>query len=276
MFGEAGAMETELLTYDVTATMRYVVRGEKATFHAGDRSKSYWPGEEHEVTVHDMRPLQDLLAFDRNGFVLLDEPSAVKDFTTPENIAAYARETEALVQRLTGAVRTVSFGPVIRTNATGTHGHNQPAFGAHVDYGDRTVRDFTHDLLPEDEADRLLKGRYMLINVWRPIVMVESAPLALCDAGTVHREDLFDSEVVGGLGSFKTRSLWGFNLAWTPDHRWYWAPHMQPWEALAFKLFDSDPGAVQFTAHSAFHDPNTPPDAAPRQSIELRTISYLG
>jgi hypothetical protein len=50
---------------------------------------------------------------------------------------------------------------------------------------------------------------------------------------------------------------------------------MQPWEALAFKLFDSDAGATQFTAHSAFEDPNTPPDAAPRQSVEVRTIAYL-
>ena len=105
--------------------------------------------------------------------------------------------------------------------------------------------------------------------------MVESAPLAVCDASTVKRQDLFDSEVVGGLGSFNTRSLWGFNLAWNPAHRWYWVPHMQPWEVLAFKLFDSDPEAIQFTAHSAFEDPNTPPGAAPRQSIEIRTIAYL-
>jgi len=44
---------------------------------------------------------------------------------------------------------------------------------------------------------------------------------------------------------------------------------------LAFKLFDSDPGAVQFTAHTAFNPKDTPHDAAPRQSIELRTIAYL-
>ena len=126
-----------------------------------------------------------------------------------------------------------------------------------------------------DEAERRLAGRHMLINVWRPIAMVESAPLAVCDASTVRREDLFDSEVVGGLGDFNRRSLWGFNLAYDPAHRWYWVPHMQPWEALAFKLFDSEEGAVQYTAHSAFEDPNTPPDAAPRQSIEVRTIAYL-
>ena len=268
--------ETAIKPRDVTATMKYVVRGEKATFHAGDREKSYWPGEDHEVVFHDMRPIADQLSFDRNGFVLLDEPTNVSDFTDEAQLARYCRETEELVRRLTGAKKTISFGPIIRTSAQGTHGHNQPAFGAHVDYGDRTTRDFTYDHLPKEEADHLLQGRYMLINVWRPILAVESAPFALCDASTVHRKDLFTSEVVGGLGDYKRRSLWGFNLAFTPDHKWYWAPDMQPDEVFVFKLFDSDPDAVQFTAHSAFHDPTAAEDAAPRQSIELRTISYLG
>ena len=267
--------EDEAIVCDVRTTMKYVVRGEKATFHPGEREKSYWPVDAHEVTIHDVRPFRDELSFDRNGFVVVDEPTDVTDFTDAADLARYCRATEALVQRLTGADKVVSFGPMIRTNAGGAHGHNQPAHGAHVDYGARTVADFTRDLLPPDEAERRLAGRHMLINVWRPIVMVESAPLAVCDASTVRREDLFDSEVVGGLGDFNRRSLWGFNLAWRPDHRWYWVPHMQPWEALAFKLFDSDPAAVQLTAHSAFEDPNTPPDAAPRQSVEVRTIAYL-
>ena len=265
----------DLMTYDVETTMKYVVRGEKATFHPGEREKSYWPVDEHRVTIHDVRPEIDELALERNGFVVVDEPVDVTDFTDKEELARYCRLTEALVQRLTGADKVVSFGPMVRTNRTGAHGHNQPAFGAHVDYGARTVADFTRDLLPAEEAERRLAGRHMLINVWRPIVMVESAPFAVCDARTVRREDLFDSEVVGGLGDFGRRSLWGFNLAYRPDHRWCWVPHMQPSEALVFKLFDSDPDAVQFTAHSAFEDPNTPPDAAPRQSIEVRTIAYL-
>lgn len=267
--------DVETVVCDVETTMKYVVRGEKATFHPGEREKSYWPVDERRVTIHDARPEIGRLSFERNGFVVVDEPTDVTEFTNPDELARYRRQTEALVQRLTGADKVVSFGPMIRTNASGAHGHNQPAHGAHVDYGARTVADFTRDLLPAEEAERRLAGRHMLINVWRPIVMVESAPLAVCDASTVKRQDLFDSEVVGGLGSFNTRSLWGFNLAWNPGHRWYWVPHMQPWEALAFKLFDSDPEAIQFTAHSAFEDPNTPPDAAPRQSIEMRTIAYL-
>src|SRR5436190_14264498 len=105
--------EAEAIVHDVQTTMKYVVRGEKATFHAGDRSKSYWPVDEHAVTVHDVRPLRDRLSFDRNGFVVVDEPTEVTDFTGSE-LARYQRQTEALVQRLTGADKVISFGPMVR------------------------------------------------------------------------------------------------------------------------------------------------------------------
>ena len=266
--------DTDTVQCDVRTIIKHVVRGEKSTFYAGDRDRSYWPGEEHEVLVRDMRPIAQDLALDRNGFVLLDEPTDVTDFTDTDQLARYASQCEAVVQRLTGADKVISFGAVVRTSATGTHGHNQPAFGAHVDYGAKTVADYTHDLLPREEADRRLAGRHMLLNVWRPIVRVESAPFAVADASTIRREDLFPSEIIGGLGGVD-RSLWGFNLALAPGQKWYWAPHMQPTEMLAFKLFDSDDDAVQFTAHTAFTHPDTPADAAPRQSIELRTIAFL-
>jgi hypothetical protein len=271
---EQAMEQAALATCDVQGTMKYVVRGEKATFYAGERDRSYWPVEEHEVTFHDLRPHLHELGLERNGFLVVDEPSGIADYADPAQLDAYCRATEGLVQRLTGAVRVISFGPILRTNATGTHGHNQPAFGAHVDYGAKTVADFTRKIVGEEDAARLLAKRHMLINVWRPIVMVESAPLALCDARTVKREDLFDSEIVGGLGGLDF-SLWGFNLAYASGQKWCWVPHMQPWEAMVFKLFDSDPDAVQFTAHSAFEDPTAPSDAAPRQSVELRTIAFL-
>lgn len=268
--------EVEPSFCDVFASMNYVVRGEKATFHPGDRDKSYWPVDEHDVTFHDVRPITDDLSFDRNGFVLVDEPTSFTRFSDKQALADdYAPEVEAMIAALTGADKVISFGPVVRTNAAGALGHNQPAFGAHVDYGERTVRDFTFDILDHEEAERRLKGRFMLINVWRPIVPVESAPFAVCDASTVLREDMFTSEVVGGLEDFGRRSLWGFNLAYNPVHKWYWVPQMQPSEVLAFKLFDSDDSVTQFTAHSAFNLPDTPQDAAPRQSIELRTIAFL-
>ena len=53
-------------------------------------------------------------------------------------------------------------------------------------------------------------------------------------------------------------------------------PRMARDEALVFKVFDSaTDGRARFTAHSAFADPTSPPDAAPRESIEMRTIAFF-
>jgi len=260
----------------IRVKMNYVVRGESAVFNAANRAESYWPIEEHVVPVHDVRPIADTLSFDRNGFLLVWGESGVS--SAPDEAAMkriYAEEAVALITRLTGAAKVITFGPMLRTDAKEAGDGNLPAFGAHVDYGARTVRDFTFDHLPPEEAERRLAGRHMLINIWRPLRTVERSPLALCDASTVKASDLFSSEVRGGLGDAKRRSLWGFNLAYNPDHRWYYAPRMQPDEAFVFRLFDSDPHAVQWTGHSAFEDPASTPDSPPRQSIEIRTIAFM-
>lgn len=260
----------------IEVTINYVVRGESAVFNAADRQASYWPKDAHRVAVHDLREEMDELSFDRNGFVVARGPSAAAAMTDPEaRMAAYGREAETLIAQLTGAAKVISFGGMYRTDAKKAADGNLPAFGAHVDYGARTVNDFARDMLPPEEAERRLAGRHMLINIWRPLKPVERSPLALCDASTVARGDLFQSEVRGGLGDAGRRSLWGFNLAHNPAHRWTYLPHMQPDEAYVFRLYDSDPDAVQWTGHTAIELPDTPDDAAPRESLEIRTIAFL-
>ena len=47
-------------------------------------------------------------------------------------------------------------------------------------------------------------------------------------------------------------------------------------EAYVFKVFDSEKdGRARWTAHTAFDIPNTPPDARPRESIEIRTLAFF-
>ena len=256
--------------------IKYVVKGEKAVFYPTDREKSYWPGEDHLVPVADMRPRARELALEKNGFVLVREPSQVKDFRDPEQIRnVYHAEIIDLVKRLTGAEKVIVFGEVWRSDDPGIEDGRLPAYGAHVDYGARSVRYFTEEMLGKEEADRWLERRHVLINLWRPIRTVYRTPLALCDASTVKRDDLYDSEVRGGLTDPSMPSLFGFNLSYNPDHRWYYAPRMEPDEVLAFKLFDSDSGRVQWTGHTAIDDPTVGPDAPPRESIEVRTVSFI-
>ena len=49
----------------------------------------------------------------------------------------------------------------------------------------------------------------------------------------------------------------------------------RPGEALLIKCYDSKTdGRARFVAHTAFDDPTTPPNAPPRESIELRTLVF--
>lgn len=51
-------------------------------------------------------------------------------------------------------------------------------------------------------------------------------------------------------------------------HHSYYVPDMRLDEALLIKCYDSSTELAQFGPHGAFDDPNTGPDAPPRESIE--------
>jgi hypothetical protein len=90
----------------------------------------------------------------------------------------------------------------------------------------------------------------------------------------VDRGDLVRT-VIGSKPGEADTGFAGYNLAWNPAQRWYWHPDMQPGEVLAFKLYDSDQSRPHLTAHTAFADPASSPDAPPRLSHEVRTIAFL-
>ena len=64
-------------------------------------------------------------------------------------------------------------------------------------------------------------------------------------------------------------------MKYNPNHRWFYIPEMTPDEAILLKCYDSaTDGRTRFGPHTAFVDPTTPADAAPRESIELRTLVF--
>jgi hypothetical protein len=271
----SGIISTRTSPYFIRATIRYVVKGESAIFYPAEREKSYWPADDREMTITDARPFRDELSVARNGFALLSHRTAVRDFFDDAQIEhVFIPEVIDLARQINGATKVIAFGPVARTDDPGSRQGRLPSFGAHVDYGRRTIEDFTRQILG-DEADRWLRKRVVLMNFWRPIRTVYSSPLALCDASTVEVSDLNPSEVRGGLMDPNRPPLYGFNLSYNPAHRWYYVPRMQPDEVYAFKLYDSEQGVPQWTGHTAIVDPDTPPGAAPRQSMEVRTISFI-
>jgi hypothetical protein len=268
----------------VTTKLRYVVKGERSAIYVQNPAKTVWPSEEHEIRIESIRNDPGRFTLEKNGFQLVESPTAVKNFFDPQEVKdVYLPEIKALVKKLTGAADVLAFGAIVRSDTRTKDGeppvsgaYIPPAFGAHIDYDEQATRDIAAIQLGEKEAERWLAGRrFLKMNLWRPITTIERAPLAVCDGGTVNADCFEDCVLYGGLGDPNTKPLRGHNLSYSPNHRWYYTPRMQPHEVLAFKIFDSDPERITWGPHSAFDDPSSPPDAKPRQSIEVRTISIF-
>ena len=141
----------------------------------------------------------------------------------------------------------------------------------HNDYTEWSGPQRVRDIMGE-EAEGLLRGRFAIIQVWRPINHpVESHPLAICDAQTVRPGSLVVNE-----RHYQDRVGQTYAITYDPEQRWYWFPRMRPDEALIFKVYESlRDGRARWTAHTAFADPHAPPHARPRESIEIRTLAFF-
>ncbi len=72
---------------------------------------------------------------------------------------------------------------------------------------------------------------------------------------------------------YRNRTGEVYSVRFNPDHRWCYVSDMQAHEVLLLKCYDSETdGRARFTAHSAFRNRTSPPDARPRESIEARCL----
>ena len=66
-----------------------------------------------------------------------------------------------------------------------------------------------------------------------------------------------------------------YHIAFNAKQRWMYVPQMTREEAIVFKCYDSRKDVARFTPHGSFDDPSTPPDAAPRESMEVRVLAIF-
>jgi len=226
--------------------------------------------QSHSMQVFNVRPIASDLDLDREGFALLHRPSLVRDFTDEALIrGAYYEESARIVAEATGASRVEVFDHTVRLNADGAL--RQPVTRVHNDYTLKSGPQRVRDLMGE-EAEDLLKRRFQIVNVWRPINgPAIDMPLAVCDARSVGLEDFVASDLV-----YRDRKGETYAVRHSPHHQWFYVPEMGEDEVLLLKCYDSaEDGRARFTAHSAFRDPTAPADAKPRESIEIRTLAFF-
>jgi hypothetical protein len=264
----------------IEATLNYIVDdGSKVfTIVAGPGGQDVRSGgtpDPRRVTIYNGRAHEKNHVLERHGFRFLRHDTKVKEFYDEDEIRrVYYPEMEALIKTESGAKRVVVFDHTLRTaddELRASKKIREVVRRVHNDYTEWSAPQRVRDILP-DEAEDLLQRRFAFIQVWRPIRHpVETYPLAMADAQTLSPADMIVSErrAPGRIGQT-------YAIRYNPAHKWYWFPRMQREEAYVFKVFDSmKDGRARWTAHTAFEDPTTPPQARPRESIEIRTMAFF-
>jgi hypothetical protein len=199
----------------------------------------------------------------------------MKDFFDADEIKrVYYPEMVELVKAESGAKRVVVFDHTLRTADDADRAARkirEVVPRVHNDYTEWSGPQRVRDILP-GEAEALLKHRFAIIQVWRPIrYPVETHPLAIADARSVSFDDFIISE-----RRYPNRVGQTYAIAYNPEHKWFWFPRQARNEALVFKVYDSaKDGRARWTAHTAFDDPTSPPNARPRESIEIRPRAFF-
>jgi hypothetical protein len=229
---------------------------------------------EYQVMIRDARPLINQLSLDKEGFVLLHHQTAVTNFYDEEQIRSiYYPECERVMQQATGAARVVAFDHIVRNAAMSAKDKTIkiPAKRVHNDYTAWSAPQRVRDLMG-DEAEELLKHRFAINNLWRPIRgPVLESPLTLCDAQSLSEENLIASDL-----KYPDRTGETYAITYNPHQCYYYFPKMQADEIVLIRCYDSAlRGAARFSAHTGFDDPTSPPDAPPRESLEVRMLVFF-
>lgn len=232
-----------------------------------------------ETQIHDIRGREAEYNLDKDAFLVVQNvpDSSEESFTDDDSVKEnyYPEVEQLLLKNVPGSTKVVFFDHTIRrADPKATRG---PVNRTHIDQtAESAVLRVKRHL--GDDADNLLKGRYRIINVWRPLNKkpVESFPLAFASSHTVDDADIipvehrYNNGYTGYTAAIKHNST----------QRWNYLSGMTGNERLLLECFDSEGlkegSGVQGgrLAHTAFEDPRTRPDAEGRESIEVRTLVF--
>ncbi|KAL4730258.1 hypothetical protein ACLX1H_002291 [Fusarium chlamydosporum] len=235
--------------------------------------KTNFTGDPQSTTIHDIRGRESEYSLDRDAFQIIQDvpPSSELDFIDDDSIKAnyYPEIEQLLLNNVAGSNRVFIFDHTIRRQKPDAH--RLPVTRVHIDQTAEAVAQRIRRYFP-DEADELLKRRYRLINVWRPLNKkpLESFPLAVASSASVEDDDVVPVQHLYADGY----RGWTAAIRHNPEQKWYYLSGMKGSERLLLECFDSEslkPGSKikGRVPHTAFEDPRTRPEAEGRESIEI-------
>jgi len=230
-----------------------------------------------KVHVKDIRGHESEYNLDKDAFAVISNvpASAEKEFVSDESIEKnYYPELEKLIlEHVPGSTNVVFFDHTIRR--ADPKAPRNPVTRVHIDQTAESAKERVKRHLG-DEAEKLLEGRYRIINVWRPLNgPVLSFPLGFASSASVEGSDLIPIE-----HRYPDRTGQTAGVQYNAGQDWHYLSGMQNDERLLLECFDSEAlkpnSKVQGgrVPHTAFTDPRTPAGAPGRESIEVRTLVF--
>ena len=232
-----------------------------------------------DVTIEDVRGRESEFTLDRDAFQIIQDVPESKEteFADDASIKAnyYPEVENLLLDSIPGSNRIFLFDHTVRR--AGPNANRKAVQTVHIDQtaysAEKRVR--TH---MEEDAEKLLQGRYRIVNVWRPLNKnpVESMPLGFASSASLDQKDVIPVEHRYSHGYTGQTAA----IAYDPAQKWYYLSGMVGSERLLLECFDSESlkegTAVEGgrVAHTAFDHPGSRPDAEGRESIEVRALVF--
>ena len=243
-----------------------------------DQDRNY-SDDPQQVVIRDARGRESDFTLDRDAFQILRSvpESAERDFADDASIKKnyYPEVERLLLDTIPGSNRVFLFDHTIRRANPNADRH--PVQRVHIDQTAASVEKRVRRYYDAEEAERLLRGRYRIVNVWRPLTRgpVEAMPLAFASSATLEDGDVVPIEHRYPDGYTGETAAIRFN----PGQDWYYLSGMTGDERILLECFDSESlkpgsGIGGRVPHSAFADPRTRADAEPRESIEVRALVF--
>lgn len=149
-----------------------------------------------------------------------------------------------------------------------------PIGNVHTDYSyaggiSRLRLHLSNDELAQLKANA---SKVIMINAWRPLQLVENAPLAVCDRRSVKETDaiLVDKVLPNNVEEETCIRSQDY-------HKWYYLSKQTPDELILFVQWE-DNGTRSETlsvSHAALSGPAANIGVVPRESVEVRMIAVL-
>jgi hypothetical protein len=283
---EAGAWSPA--ASEVQSTIDYLVPTSRI-------NRRFWaPGKEfntgvyasYPVTIRNAR-LAGPFTLDQHGFCLGRHRTAISDWESqygPDS--AYATQVAEVAMRLSGADVVVPMGGMMRASGSTNANVQPPAAEAHVDFTQSCAERRAETLYRNAHSQGAGYRRFIGFSLWRVLsAPPQDMPLALCEGRSVrddegtHNTKVDVTEIPTGDALYapiegEENMAAATIFHYSPGHRWWYFPDMEPDEVIFIKLYDSDHGKAWRCPHTAFRDTSRP-DARPRRSMEFRAMAYF-